>query len=405
KKSNKSRFNRLKKLGKLEFRAITNSAELQRVMDDFIACYDFRQGAIYRVLPFREDDQKKKFHIDLFANSASSEICVTATFLDEQPIAAFWGSITGKTVHLGMLIHSPLYAEHSPGKLHIMQLSQYLLEQGKSVLDLTPGGDAWKERFANAHDEVADAVVYRSARKKLIADSREALLTQGKQIAARIGITPAGLRATANKFRQMRPTAAARTLRGWLASTEEFRVYRGDGTRAKSCSMDARLKRNSLNDLMSFEPDGTKTRDAFLSEALMRLERGESVYTICIDNRLAQCSWMTEGGAEISLPQVQQTLRCPPGSVALYDLYLHPQFRNQRLSEAVLGHMLYVVFSNTNVQYVYVPVPVTDTSRQLLESFEFEYLGSFNWKRRVGVVHKSVTSQMLAQLESNTVSA
>ncbi len=161
KKSNKSRFNRLKKLGKLEFRQLTDSTELERVFDDLIAYYDFRQGAVNHSTPFREDPQKRRFHTDLFA-SAQGEAYITATYLDERLIAAFWGAVSGKTVHLGMLIHSPFLAEHSPGKLHIMQLSEHLLKVGKDVLDLTPGGDAWKERFANAHDKVAEAIVYRS---------------------------------------------------------------------------------------------------------------------------------------------------------------------------------------------------------------------------------------------------
>ena len=72
---------------------------------------------------------------------APDETHVTVTYLDGRPIAALWGTVSGNTVHLGMLSHSPVLAEHSPGKLHVMQLSDYLFTEGKDALDLTPGGD------------------------------------------------------------------------------------------------------------------------------------------------------------------------------------------------------------------------------------------------------------------------
>lgn len=165
KKSNKSRFNRLGKLGKVEFRRITDTLELERVFDDLIAHYDARQSAVNQSSPFRDDPMKRAFHTSLFKADPAGT-CLTATFLDNRLIAAFWGTVSGKVVHLGMLVHSPSLAEHSPGKLHIMQLSEYLLSEGLEMIDLTPGGDPWKERFANAHDEVAEAVVYRHARDR-----------------------------------------------------------------------------------------------------------------------------------------------------------------------------------------------------------------------------------------------
>ena len=62
KKSNKSRFNRLKRLGQLEFRRITDPVELERVLDDLIAYYDFRHGAVHDSLLFRNDPYRRAFH-------------------------------------------------------------------------------------------------------------------------------------------------------------------------------------------------------------------------------------------------------------------------------------------------------------------------------------------------------
>ena len=194
KKGNRSRFNRLKKMGKLEFRRITDTAELEPIFDELIDFYDFRQGAVNNSTPFRDDVYKRGFHLDLLS-AASSDLLVTATLLDERPIAAFWGMASGPVVHLGMLIHSPFLAEHSPGKLHIMQLSEFLLQEGNTtILDLTPGGDAWKERFANEHDVVAEAVLYVSPWAARMDTVLEKAVLRGKQWLSVIGITPDKIR-------------------------------------------------------------------------------------------------------------------------------------------------------------------------------------------------------------------
>src|SRR5215470_14150148 len=142
--------------------------------------------------------------------------CVTVTYLDDRPIAAFWGSATGTMVHLGMLVYSPFLAEHSPGKLHIMQLSDYLLNQGLGVLDLTPGGDPWKERFSNAHDEVAEAIIYRSALSRLGVNTLDRVAQGGRQGLARLGLRPAEVRANLALIRRAQPAAIMRQVRQWL---------------------------------------------------------------------------------------------------------------------------------------------------------------------------------------------
>ena len=388
KKSNKSRFNRLKKLGKLEFRHLTNPAELERAFDELIAYYDFRQGAVNHSTPFREDPQKRRFHSHLFAD-APGEIYVTATYLDERPIAAFWGAVTGQMVHLGMLIYSPFLAEHSPGKLHIMQLSQHLLNEGKNVLDLTPGGDTWKERFANAHDEVAEAFVYRSVWARMQADTFNAMLNLGKRCAFRVGITPANVKSTLAMLRRARPSAVVRRIRSWVGIGREFRVYRANRALATSFGRDERVRCNSLTDLLSFEPgESWQTRDAFLSSALARLEHGEFAYTVSIDTRLAHSGWMANQG-ESYMTEVKQSMTFPPGSVAFYDFYSHPDFRGRGLYRATIGHMLCEAFARAEIQYAYISVLADNLpSRHVIEAMGFEHQGSFFWERRFGTERK-----------------
>jgi len=381
-RSNKSRFKRLKRLGNLEFRRLTDLDELDLAMDDLIEYYDFRQSAANQSRTFQEDPRKRGFYRELFAASPD-DLYVTVTYLEQHPIAAFWGAVSGKTVHLGMLIYSPFVAEYSPDKLHLLQLSERLLQEGKTLLDLTPGGDPWKEHFANAHDEVAEALVNRSPWTRLRSEAGRQLSQAAKRWSTRVGVTPAQLnRALMRRAR----LSAVRTVRNWIVEEREMRVYRGDRTLAKRYGPDERVRCNLISDLLAFEAgESWQTRDGFLSTALSRLEHGEHVYTIRLRGRLAHFGWMAMHQVESYMTEVKQPMTFPPGSVALYDFYSHPSFRGRGLYRATIGHMLHVAFSEPATQYAYISVLADNApSRHVIETMGFEYQASFFWTRRFG---------------------
>lgn len=389
KKSNKSRFNRLAKLGKLEFRRISDPAEFERIFDDLIAFYDLRQSAVNQSTPFREDPAKRAFHSTLFAE-APGDIYCTATFIDERPIAAFWGVLSGPMVHLGLLISSPFCAEHSPGKIHIMQLSEQLLKDGHAVLDLTPGGDAWKERFANAHDEVAEVTVYRSAMARRRDDAVAHIARLGKRALAVASITPTQLRAAIATLRRAKPAALARKLSKLRGERREFRVYRADRALAGKFDFDQRVRRNEIPHLLAFEPgESWQSRDAFLSSALARIEQGVSAFTVSVDGRLAHSGWLGTNQSTSHMTEVRQTMSFPPNSVALYDFYSHPDFRGAGLYRATIGHMLKAAFDAGDTEYAYISVLANNgPSRHVIESMGFAYQGSYFWESRFGTERK-----------------
>lgn len=389
KKSNKSRFNRLAKLGKLEFRRISDPAEFERIFDDLINFYDLRQSAVNQSTPFGEDPAKRAFHSALFAE-APGDIYCTVTFIDERPIAAFWGILSGTMVHLGLLISSPFCAEHSPGKIHMMQLSEQLLKDGVAVLDLTPGGDAWKERFANAHDEVAEATVYRSAMARRRDDAVVRIARLGKRALALASVTPAQLRGAIATLRRVKPAALARKLAKLRGEHREFRVYRADRGLAAKFDFDQRVRHNEIPHLLTFEPgESWQSRDAFLGTALARIEQGNSAFTVSVDGRLAHSGWMGTNQTSSHMTEVRQTMSFPANSVALFDFYSHPDFRGSGLYRATIGHMLKAAFSAEQTEYAYISVLADNgPSRHVIESMGFAYQGSYFWESRFGTERK-----------------
>lgn len=392
KKSNKSRFNRIKKLGKLEFRRVVDVTELDRLFDELTACYDLRQGGINGVSPFYEDNHKRDFYRGLFVADPSSAY-VTVTTLDERLIAAFWGAVSGRNVHLGMLIHTPFLAEHSPGKLHVMQLSEHLVAEGKEVLDLTPGGDAWKERFANAHDEVAEVVLYGSAISSKAAATIETLTRWSKRALARANLTADDARAFVRTFRDCRPLALATSTRDWMTMAAEVRIFCGDRSLMERCARDGRVKCDSVSSLVAFDKSASKeTRGDFLSSALDRLERGESAYTVMIDNQLGHCGWMAAGPREIFMDGVRQSFSLPDGASILYDHHSRADASGLGLHRVAMGHMLCDAFSLEQTRYVYACAPANDAeSMNAIESLGLGYVGSVHFERRFGKERKWTT--------------
>ena len=389
KKSNRSRFNRLRRLGKLEFEHVAASPRLAELFDDIIAHYDFRQGAVHGTTPFADDPHKRAFHFALLDRSPETSH-LTVTTIDRSPVAALWGFMTRDTLHVGLFAYSPLLGSHSPGKLHLMQLERYLAECGVEVLDLTPGDDQWKERFANDHDFVADVMIYRTLQARRRADTSRALLRIARASIRKLGWQPAEVRAVFRTMQEEPFSAVARRARRFFRDVREFRVYRADRSSAERCQLDERVHENSLAALLRFEPsERWQSRSDFLGNALRRLEVGESVFTVTIDGRLAHSGWCVRQQLRSHSSEVNQSFTMPGGSVVLYDFQSAPDYRCRGLYRATIGHILRNEVRDAEAKHFYISVLADNgPSRHVIESMGFIYQGSLYERQRFGFVSR-----------------
>jgi hypothetical protein len=74
KKGNRSKFNRLKRLGDFAIRTMDASEFAQRI-DEIAAMCDFRQGAVNDTCPFLDDPRKGPFHLDWVRDMVSWPRC------------------------------------------------------------------------------------------------------------------------------------------------------------------------------------------------------------------------------------------------------------------------------------------------------------------------------------------
>ncbi len=158
KKKNRRRLEKLLAGEALEFVELQTAAELDPYYDEIIDYCDFRQGAVHGSCPFRDDPQKRIFYRALMEQPGLMHVTVFKA--GNRLLGAHIGVRNKDEVMLGVVAHSPFLAEHSPGKLHVLQLGLMMHNQGFARLDLTPGGDAYKDDRATEYDDAHVLTVF-----------------------------------------------------------------------------------------------------------------------------------------------------------------------------------------------------------------------------------------------------
>lgn len=369
KKKNRRRLEKLQADAPMTFFELRTVADLDRYYEEIITFYDFRTGAIHGNSPFRDDPRKRPFYRALMAHDGL--LHVTATKVGEALIAAHIGMRNGNEVILGIVSHSPFLASHSPGKLHILQLGLLLHEQGFSSLDLTPGGDAYKEDRATRYDEAHTLTVFLD-RKALV----QHRVSTSLRAVARAGAGIFGIEGKkAGRWRSAARHPFASLHSFWKSnvwSSAELRLYRAKANPAGVPEQSA-VKQDCLADSLRYEPAGNEfpSKRDFLRGALAAIESGGHFYSI-VENEVlvSYASLMPATNADRSAWQGNYTF--PPNTVVIRDLFAHPAHR--RATQQMLGAILSSTAQIHSAEFVYAAVPSQDKdSIAAIENTGFEY--------------------------------
>lgn len=383
KKSNKSRYNRLARMGELTLERIEDPARVAEVLGAIVTDYDLRQGAANGASPFRDDPVKRDF-VQALIEHPEAPLHVCALRAGNVFLAGHIGMKGHAEVHLSILAHSPLYARNSPGKLMLAMLSETLAAEGYRALDLTPGGDAWKERFATHHDNVSELLVYSTASQLTRRRVEEQMTRAARRILAWAGKTPDDMRRVVQSARRLRPVSLASMLRPRLSDETELRVYRLERSDLSGLApQNYAMGLNRLQDLLDFAPsEPWHDKGAFLSSAVARLEEGEHLYTYVENDVLLHCGWMVRRQCSGPFSGMDDAFTYPDRSTVLYDFYTHPSACGRGLDQASLSQMLGDLAVDKTVDYVYISVLGNHRSlRHVIETLGFHYQGSRRIKR------------------------
>jgi CelD/BcsL family acetyltransferase involved in cellulose biosynthesis len=321
KKNHRQNVNRLGRLGAVRFEQVVEHAHFLQVIDAICDQYDFRQAALYRARPFTLDAAKKRFYIALHRQGL---LHVTILTVDGAIAASHIGLLSaGRAVHLGINTYHPAMSAHSPGNLLLAMLGVHLAAQQMPLLDLTPGGDGYKEHFATAHDHVSALTIHRDLRSFLLTTARQRVIDAARTLATRAGWRHHDVLAIVHGIRPKHwASAAAGWVRRRTGPAAVSRILRPGPFREPACAL--LPSRNSLPDVLQFDAnDAALGYCAFLNTVMKRMERSDHFYSFVHGNRLGLFCWAKRAAADASM--------------VLSGLYVHRQCMQPDLVEAFIA--------------------------------------------------------------------
>jgi len=327
KKTHRQNANRLGRLGPLAFERVTGAAQFGRLFDDICLQYDFRQAALHRQTPFLSDPLKKRFYLEL---QRRGMLHTTVLTVGAALAAAHIGLLSKeRTVHLGISAHAPALAAHSPGQLLLVLLGSQLAADRIGLLDLTPGGDPYKEHFASDHDEVFELTMAGSLAQRVQARAAAGARRTGKALLHMSGRRKADvvavlerLRALARRVAPGHPRQAARTGRAFWRLAPGAPCAADPSASTSTSTSTLAVSRNSLEDVFKYDDAAAPvTRGMFIGMAMRRLEQRCDLFCYAPCDKLVLHCWAHARRAEGACPPPAQ--RVEPGATVLFDLQAH----------------------------------------------------------------------------------
>jgi len=377
KRGNKCRLRKLRRLGEIAFSRVEDPAKFESKLDQFALFYDARRLAMNGLSPFASDPLKRPFHVEMMKVPGLAHASVLTC---GDRVTSFHFNLCGRRhLQLNLFAHDPILGACSPGKLHILYLAQALIAQGGfDWIDLTPGGEAYKERFANAWDEAHTLTVFRSPLEKRAAAVRESMQDRAKTAIVRWNVQPSQVKAKLLKYTRMGPVALVKSALGLLSPAREAYIYWrniAEGTAAATLAAPNQIRRDAIDDLMKYVPDDDgPTRPEFLSEAFRRIEDGQRVYTYAEDGRLLHCAWFAPEPEKELAGETLPGFELPPHSGLIVDCYTFPGARRRGLGAASLAAILSDASREKDLNRAYIAVPSESTcARRLVERAGFTY--------------------------------
>ncbi len=302
KPNNRKRLKVFRKSGELEFRRLHQPQELESILDELIAFYELRQFAMNGIEPFTSDPLKRPFHLELMRQP--NLLHVTTLSVGGRLASAHINIIEPRHVCLNLIAYNPLFGKHSPGKFHMHLLTRMLIAEGCDQVDLTPGGDPYKERFANAHDTAHMLSIFATRRGRMGGFCRASLERGARHALKSLNVHPAKAKAalaTAGELTRnarpdrlighaMRLIRPRRGLKLFITSVQAM---------SDAPASPGIVHVNAFVDLMSYRPQPhAVSRQRFLRDAIERLDEGQCCYTQLEDGRLVHVGWLMKRPTE-----------------------------------------------------------------------------------------------------------
>lgn len=320
----RSKVNRYKRRGAYRFERITDPARAAALLPVLGRQCDYRQEVLHSVRPFADDPRKMAFFRERLTYPTANHFSVL--WCDDEPLALHCG-VTGRgTCLLGLSAHSPAESRNSPGTLLLVELARALTEEGCHELDLTPGTDPYKLRFANGERRLCRPTLhtshYRRLRARVVVAARtrvqRAAATRELEVQERLQRCKRELGHAARELASGRIGGLARRAREGLWAERAFACLRFEHALVPARTELGEVRVQTYTDLMDYDRhEPFASRRALLAEAQQRFSDGEVLYSVRVQGRLALIGWRA-GKTGAALDALQRLAVLGEGASLLY---------------------------------------------------------------------------------------
>ncbi len=394
-KSIKNQFNRYKKAGGFYLERIRDKQRTGELLQVLQFQNDFRQEAMHQVRPFAENPRKLPFFLARQDFPEANHF--TVLWAAGRPLSFHYGVCDKRALLLGLTAYDPAESRNSPGKLHLIELARLLRQEGYRMIDLSPGGDPYKEYFANEWQDVVSFTLYFSRLQKLRADGMEAARGLVKRAVRLFRIEPGHARqtfervaATGALLRRVTPAKLFRRILRMIHEDVTYLQYRIDFKEwSDEGPTDPEVHSQHAEDLLRY--DGFNRwlgRNELLTQALRRFSTGERLYSITRGDKLVLYGWLAPGGRTHRLDHVEATFVSKSDCAIIYDFFTNPAFQRQGFYQRALRQVLRDLAAS-GVKEAYVGVMKDNVaSRRGIEKVGFRLTRTFRKKRILWIVRK-----------------
>ncbi|HEY1213565.1 MAG TPA: GNAT family N-acetyltransferase [Bryobacteraceae bacterium] len=363
-KGKQVKLNRLKKLGTVSFRRVEN-AEFSEVLEHAWPLYEFRQIGQYNSTLFRSDADLKRFFVAMTKHSDA--VHMTVLKVDEAIIAWLLGIQGDGYFHLTATGFSPFHARHSPATLHMLMLAKSLIQE-RSVFDLTPGGDKYKDQLATCYEETHTLYFFPNFRAAIEYKQTRVLAGKAVKKVVRIALKNPARSMAASFFGGKRDTPFVGNQHPRELGVR-FRLHKFDA--AYFGRLDERVdavRKNSVADLIRYESTQAQSLRDFVREARGFIDQGADAYTLVRGGLLVASCWIMTGERAPSAGLANYGV--PAGTALLVGFYVHASEDPAKMLSICMEKWRGEIAPVKKATEIIIGIPETDVFRDILVSGE-----------------------------------
>lgn len=352
-KSVKSKINRLKRKGELKIERITEQSRAFELMDQVTDLVNFRHESAHHDAAFEDDQLQRSFYEARSSNLKDNHFSVL--WAGEKLLAFHYGYIDEDTIYIGLSAFDPTESKHSPGVIFLIYLANLLIEEGIRYIDLTPGGDEYKERFSNTHNVLYIPTIHTS----MLEQSKQSLKNNCKSLAMNaLKICNIDKDQIKKRFTKESKTKTY--------SQNDFDLYSIKSDRYEIKQSHQNINIQSYSDLLDYKQgDNGISRQMILSDATYRFSREDTLFTSHQGSQLHAFSWLSKIGAKYTRLGFDFSNEKDSAVIDCMDLNLNLIDINQM--KILIDNMLKHAFSE-NIQEVFMFIPKTTNNQDSVKA-------------------------------------